>query len=339
MTTRQMTQYRSVWMGIAILWVMYFHGGFPALGGVMTSIKNAGYGAVDIFMFAAGLGCYYSYGKSEDSLIFLKRRIRRVLPIYWLFLIPWFYFMYKMNFLSTSMVVGNLLFVQYFTGKGWEFNWYVAAMWFTYLLTPFFYDIVNGIKSHLKALGIVVIMILMTYPFWDVNMYIIFVTRLPLFFMGMYLASLGEREIKKWHGALLISSFVAGCCLLSYVYRFHEPVLWSRGWHWYPFILIVPGLCFLISLVCFYLDKLMVGRFVVKAFSFVGGYTFELYLMHMLLFKIFGLYGESGELVLTNTVWLMILGAVFVASAVLAVASRLLVMGYDKISMLLNYWL
>lgn len=331
MTTRQMTKYRSVWMGVAILWVMYFHGGFPALEGVMTSIKKAGYGAVDIFMFAAGLGCYYSYSRSEDSLIFLKRRLRRVLPIYWIFLIPWFYFMYKMNSLSASMVIGNLLFVQYFTGKGLEFNWYIAAMWFTYLLTPFFYDIVNGIKSHLKALAIIIIMILMTYPFWEVDKYIIFVARLPLFFMGMYFASLGEREIKRWHAWGLIASFAVGCGLWAYVYRFHESILWSCGWHWYPFILIVPGFCYLISLGCFYLDKCQLGKIVVKAFSFVGGYTFELYLMHMLLFKVFGLYEERGEMVLNNKVWLMILGLVVVSSAVLAMVSKFVVWGYDKI--------
>lgn len=333
-STKEMTKYRSVWMGIAILWVIFFHSDLPSVTGFIGMIKKAGYGGVDIFMFASGLGCYYSYSKCQDGAVFMKRRIKRVMPVYLAFIIPWFVYMAYVNRLTLSVIIGNLLFVQYFTGKGDEFNWYVAAMWLTYLITPLLFDIIKTIKSKWQIFALVILITLMSVPFWNADQYIILVTRIPLFVMGMYLGSLNDKEISKREFAVNVVAFVMGCGLLAYFYKNYEPKLWSYGLHWYPFILIVPGMCLLISGISGYLVRYKVGKWIIDALSFVGKYTFELFMMHMLLFKVVHEWVLRGYIVYSEKIWFFTIIAVIIGSIILYWLGKLVSLLFDRISFL-----
>ena len=82
-------EYRDVWMGLGILLVVFYHSPFTAEGlKVLGFVKKFGYGGVDLLILSSGLGCYYSLAKRSHSEFYL-RRLMRVGPIYWLFLIPW----------------------------------------------------------------------------------------------------------------------------------------------------------------------------------------------------------------------------------------------------------
>ncbi len=92
-----MIAYRSTWMGIAMLWIMIYHTNivFPS---VFKFFKMVGYGGVDIFIFASGIGNYYSYLKDKSPLDFLKRRIIRLAPAYLPVIIVWcIYYILKEN--------------------------------------------------------------------------------------------------------------------------------------------------------------------------------------------------------------------------------------------------
>lgn len=52
-------------------------------------LKSCGAGGVDIFVFASGLGCYHSLKKNHDTLIFIKKRLIKVVPAYYLCVTPW----------------------------------------------------------------------------------------------------------------------------------------------------------------------------------------------------------------------------------------------------------
>ena len=61
---RNLTKYRNVWMALAALWILYYHVSLPTFGcALLHTAKNYGYGGVDIFVFASGLGCYHSLTK------------------------------------------------------------------------------------------------------------------------------------------------------------------------------------------------------------------------------------------------------------------------------------
>lgn len=72
MNLKNVVKYRSVWMGLAILGVIFYHSGFLVVNEVMRNVKNIAYGGVDVFFFASGIGCYYSfYSKSLTSIFIM----------------------------------------------------------------------------------------------------------------------------------------------------------------------------------------------------------------------------------------------------------------------------
>lgn len=50
-------------MGLAILWVMFFHSSIKIDNFILNVLKIIGYGGVDIFLMISGLGLYYAYKK------------------------------------------------------------------------------------------------------------------------------------------------------------------------------------------------------------------------------------------------------------------------------------
>ena len=116
MTVKKMISYRSVWMGLAILWIMFFHSDM-ALNLPFSYLKIIGYGGVDIFFFASGIGNYYSYNKDGKPLDFIKRRIFRLIPVYIPVILIWCLFSVMSNSISIWSVPGNLLGIQGFTAR------------------------------------------------------------------------------------------------------------------------------------------------------------------------------------------------------------------------------
>ena len=93
MTKKDIIKYRNCWMGFSILWVMFTHSHFGMPNAFLTFIKDIGFISVDGFLFASGLGCYYSLKKNDDILLFLKRRFEKLAPAYYLVIIP--FILYK----------------------------------------------------------------------------------------------------------------------------------------------------------------------------------------------------------------------------------------------------
>ena len=116
MNLKRVIKYRDVWMGLAILWIVFFHSGIWPASELMTSVKMLGFGGVDIFIFASGIGCFCSLKKNNDSIKFIKRRIIRIIPTYWLFLIGWTIYKVIYNGMSWNAILGNFLCVRSLTG-------------------------------------------------------------------------------------------------------------------------------------------------------------------------------------------------------------------------------
>lgn len=67
-----LSKYRTELMGIAILWVMFFHLSIDINNRILNLIKTIGYGGVDIFLMISGLGLYYAYKKNNNIKLFYK---------------------------------------------------------------------------------------------------------------------------------------------------------------------------------------------------------------------------------------------------------------------------
>lgn len=323
----QLLRYRNIWLGIAMVWIMLSHSGLAFPSYVFVYLKMWGYGGVDICLFASGIGCYYSLEKDGDILRFQKRRLLRLAPAYLCVILMWCVHRLCTDGIPLQAVVGNLLAVQGLTGLGHAFNWYIAGLVVMYILAPYLKSLADSLGQGWKHLLVVVGLLVLTVPFWNVSGYIIIVTRLPIFYIGIYFAKQCSRG-KQLHLRGLVFYTVAtlaGLVLLWKSSHLFADILWSHGWHWYPFILIVPGLCIWISLAGMALEKSGAGRWITGILGSIGKYSFEVYLVHIPLYELLTVQVPGWNLPFhANWLWLGTLPVVAVACVLLrAVANKI----------------
>lgn len=283
MKIKDVINYRSVWMGLAMLWVMAFHSALFFDNETLDFIKAIGYGGVDIFFFAAGVGNFFSYLRDENPLEFLKRRLCRLAPVYVPFICIWMIYKRYTSSWDNRFIIGNIFGVQGFSSQGDYYNWYISAILLFYILTPYLSTFIKK-ASLFKNIILVLLIIALTSGFWLDGLYLISVVRLPIFVIGMIIAKYSESAIKLQHILIGIVTFVLGTYALYYSFQNLEDYLRGYALYWYPFILIVPFLCYLISMISKALDKNSITHYIVVAFSKIGEYSFELFLLHLCLF-------------------------------------------------------
>lgn len=287
MTLREVIKYRKIWMGFAILWVIFFHFGYKPPD-PLAALQSSGYSGVDIFFFASGIGCYLSYSRDKNAAAFIKRRFIRIMPTYFVFIVIWCTYKVITDGMDFTTVLGNIFCVQDLTGKDGSFNWYFGAMWIFYLLTPYFVAVADKIKKPAGCVLFCLLLVLFSFPFWNVKALIIIVTRMPVYFLGMYLAKRSQESDDKISlKFMLIATVLSIISMAAFIvcyFKLHDE-LWNYGLWWYPFIITAPTICLYLSFICKQLEKKSVGQKILKAFSFIGSYTFELFLVHMFVFK------------------------------------------------------
>ena len=275
-------KYRKNMMALAILLILCYHtkGAWPE-----TALKKAAgffYGGVDIFFFASGIGCFFSYSRDRDPAAFLRRRAERILPVYLPFIAVWLLVQARGGGIGFSAALANLFGVQGFMAVTPSFNWYVSGMWLSYLLTPWLVPLAEKCRTRLKGAAAVLALLLFSAAFWGDNELIIIAARLPVFFAGMlFAAESGRREaLTKAETALLLCLMPVGAAIIWESPKFFPDRIWSHGIAWYPMLLIVPGVCILTAAVSQRLERRRLGRSLNRALGFLGGLTFEIYLTH-----------------------------------------------------------
>ena len=238
-------KYRKNIMAAAIVMILMYHtkGAWPEI-----ALKKAAgyfYGGVDLFFFASGIGCFFSYNRSRDAAAFLHRRAARILPVYLPFALCWIAVEALGGGIGFSTALANLFGVHGFLDIAPSFNWYVSGMWLSYLLAPFLVPLAARCDRRFKALGMVLALLLFSCAFWGDTQWIIIVTRLPIFFVGMLFAAESQRReaLSKAELALLLALVPVGAAILWESPKFFPDLVWSHGLAWYPILLIAPGLC------------------------------------------------------------------------------------------------
>ena len=304
---KDLLRYRNAWIGLGVLWVVMFHFGADFHVGILNFLRNNGYGGVDICFFASGIGCFFSLSSDADVGNFMKRRLKRLLPTYLVFIVFWLIFKYALGEFDLQMALGNILAVQNFTGLGNYLNWYISALFLFYLLAPYFKIVIDRASPVCSALFLL-LLILFSVPFWGATTYIITVTRFAIFYIGMLFAKMCRREtkIRPVHLVFAAAAFAAGTAALMISYAYFPQLLWSCGLHWYPFILITVPLCIAISYVMRFLEKYKVTRPIAGFASLCGKYSFEIYLLQFPLVTIVGkLIVRYGLMEHRDYIWLL----------------------------------
>lgn len=305
-------------MGVAILWVAFFH--LPLRTGVeaLDFFLDSGYGGVDFFVFFSGFGLFYSLKKSDDGeghldiLSYIKRRALRLLPSYIPFIIVWMILKKIFHRIYITEVFGNLTMTGWWNDDPNQFNWYIDLLLLLYILAPFLYALISkASRKVLTGVCLILVSFMVGISFFH-HVQTQAMSRLPLFIMGMLLASLGEcseasqspREtstpsasdheytslLKPW---LYLIPIIPGIALLYY---FKVQVVWDRwsyGLYWYPFILIVPGVSFLLCKLAAAQDRNIITSKINRFMELLGDASFEIFLIHVGLFELLQVNGAT----------------------------------------------
>jgi peptidoglycan/LPS O-acetylase OafA/YrhL len=115
-----------------------------------------------------------------------------------------------------------------------------------------------------------------------------------------------NKKISSRNIIVLIVAFIFGLISILAFKKSASSYLWSYGLYWYPFILIAPPLCIAISGISMLLKKNKWTRPIISFLSLCGDYSFEMYLVHILLIEcipiLIGVFGLSQ---ISHLVWIL----------------------------------
>lgn len=272
-------------MGFAILWVMLFHAKLQVNNPIIDFVFNIGYGGVDIFLFLSGFGLYCSCSHKWIGIkSFYIKRFQRIFPTFWVALI----LMYLMQ--GPYTLKGFFVLCAKCTTIGLWLPfvpmclWYVSLICFLYIIYPLFFKSYMH-KPHTTTLGVLAVSFLLMAIYIIINidserngMLILALSRFPIFFIGSFFGkyletskiSGGERN----KAIILIMFTVVGLVLLWLFRRNYHTYLWNGALAFLPYIVIVPGLCYMIAII------MEMCPILAKPFSYIGSYTFEIYVLN-----------------------------------------------------------
>ena len=124
---------RTELMGLAALWIVIHHSGLKLPFGLWNSVMvRSGAMGVDFFVFLSGFGCVFSLKKPTGFGRYYVRRLKRLLPTYYVCLA----LMYAIvGIPSFSSLASSIIPLNVWTGEPGG-SWYIGASLVYYLIVP-----------------------------------------------------------------------------------------------------------------------------------------------------------------------------------------------------------
>ena len=292
MSYHVLSKYRTELMGIAILWVMLFHASGLDMGlSFLNLIRAAGFGGVDIFILLSSMGLVMSLGRREqDYSSFMARRAGRLLPAYFLVMVPYTIFLALCRDGHFSALIWNASLLYYWVRPPGAFNWYVAGAMTFYAVIPLCFRLLRRSprREALTAagilLGLVVGRLLMAEGYWYA---MDFVYRIPIFLLGLLLGFY-VLEGRKLNGTDILFWCVWLGLGIVYLLCFGKGPNPDYRPMCYLFLFTTVPMCLVI---CWCFDRLPLG-WLRKFFRLLGGHSLEIYLLNVSLFAETELLGK-----------------------------------------------
>lgn len=269
------SKHRAKLMFLSILWVMVFHFTPPHLT-FFNIFQSIGCGGVDMFMFLSGFGLCYSYYNRDSIplLSFYKRRFIKIIPLYLVCIIIFG----VIRGVSLSDILWQLSCIGFWLGKP-SYDWYVPSILLLYVAFPFFVKLSKrcGIGGCVISASVIGMLPTALFIFLGKGTWILFTARIPLFFTGCYAGYMLAMKKDILHPRILTIGSI--CALVIELYlasKYDYDSMHRLGLYYLPQIIIVPGMCLLLSQL---LDK--ISTKVLYPFDILGTMTLEIYLVHM----------------------------------------------------------
>ena len=287
-----LSKYRTELMGIAIIWVVLYHGNeygmiLPSSLNIVNFVLEKGRGGVDIFLLLSGLGLYYSFSKDSNIKSFYKKRVLRVIIPYLLIATPFWVLQDLILEFNIAGFIKNITLVSFWS-DGYTRLWYFALLLPLYAIFPLIYKwlfqskIANNVIRTIFLIAIVVVgNCLIRYLLPDYYGKVeIALTRIPVFIIGIFLGSYAKREKRIEAGEIVL-------LLLVYSYRMYTYEYSISGMsvrYWY--ISLALAVCIFGGYFC-RKWRLFFGKSV-GLFVIAGKFSLELYITHVWVRNLFG---------------------------------------------------
>lgn len=285
-TFQLVNKYRGAIMGIAALWILFFHEWIPIMEGhwktyaVEVYIKTIGFCGVDFFLFLSGIGLVYAISKGS-VFSFYKRRLQRVfIP----FLVMAVILAVRQGW-DGSTFFRNVFAINFYTRDIYSFLWYVPAILTLYLLFPFYYRLFEKSSNKYLFTGAVLLIWLLLSIWGDAvireDLYG-FTNRIPVFVVGILVGWIMRQREVVFSGLawfVCIIAFITGL-YLAYVTNFENYfLLVPISDCCLPNFLIAISGTFMLAKLFQVVDLHMkeLGKLILRFFSFFGAISLELY--------------------------------------------------------------
>ncbi|MBO5342834.1 MAG: acyltransferase [Ruminococcus sp.] len=283
-----LTKYRSAIMGMAALWILFFHEWQMTItepgkaAEIESYIKRIGFCGVDIFLFLSGMGLVYAIGKS-NILTFYYRRLKRVfLPFFIVGLIRFITEKWE-----TTVFWKNIFCVNFYQTNMYSFLWFVPAILTFYLLFPLYYKIYEKASDKTLFTGAMFILWLgialycrnsLRADLWG------FFNRIPVFLFGIHAGYLSKTKKDAFSKTTWLSLAVILAAGLYFAYLANfigVGFIVPTSNCFLPNLLIAVSYPFVIAKLLDMLSSIpkinIIGNGIAKFFSFFGLFSLELY--------------------------------------------------------------
>lgn len=277
-------------MGIAALMIVVFHFSqmSSCFSGLLQTALSTLCGGVEIFILMSGVGLYYSFQNNNNIKPFYIKRICNVYLISLIITLPYMVWWSLVN-QEVKLLLVNWLAPNYILGCARDV-WYVPFIMVMYLIYPAVYKFLFNEKIYkYRYLIILVISIL-----WYIACFILYKSgnsyfqrieiaffRFPFFLMGCLVGELvyKKKDCKKTMAIAFALSFFS----YLFVHKYMSDQFGFRLRN------SLASIVYLILIVLFLFYTRI--DFIHKVLTFFGKISLELYLTHLLIFKVLAYYG------------------------------------------------
>lgn len=291
-----LSKYRGLLMGLSTLLIIIFHLGeqrsnysYDYNRFFELYCRYISSSAVDIFLIVSGIGLYFAFKKNNNLKDFyIKRYVKILVPYITICLVAslfrFFYFDDPENILN---LICNYTFINLFIyGERWF--WYIFVICFCYLIFPCIYNFLNSEDKETRLTRFISLLTFLFIIFEMLSRHSkfifsnieIFLLRIPTFILGVYLGKkVYDKERIKLRDIVVM---VLNLLLVFIVARssgsiFRRPLL----------TVIIMSLLFLFLIILDYIKRIKlltkISDIFVKIFEFIGKYSLEIYLIHVIL--------------------------------------------------------
>lgn len=147
---------RLYWMGLAMVWIVFFHWLNPIIENEsipqtlrvwISRVSGSGYLGVDIFLFLSSYGLCHSFSKNNFG-VYLYRRLIRIFPLFLIFIVPYLYFIadYTVPYDFAKVTFLHISGLSIFMPN--SYAWYLPATIFIYWSFPIWFYLVRKFMSY-----------------------------------------------------------------------------------------------------------------------------------------------------------------------------------------------